>query len=56
MILSIFSSLKKKKEKELKVFGFSPGCNVFDATAIGFLLVSLLYCSIPEDRITHCKH
>jgi len=46
---------ERKKEKDIKVFGFSPGCH-FDTTAIGFLLVFLLYCSIPEDRITHCKH
>ena len=47
----------KKKRKGLKVFGFPPGCR-FDATAIGFLLVFVLYCSNPQDRITHChcKH
>ena len=36
-----FLEKRKKKENELRVFGFSPGCH-FDATAIGFLLVCLL--------------
>jgi len=53
---AIMHFLKKKRQRRVhRVFGFPPGCH-FDATANGYPLVFLWYCSNPQDRITHYKH